>query len=131
MAIPDSRARRSNARRSCRTRSRNALGSGGRLVARSRGSNCSRGAAAVASGETLMAGGAVASNSDGGGTAGAGGRVGAAGRRPPGIGRITVRSLSAGSAKGLSLTWPPALAVVLGQAVVLHDPFQGEAIVRI
>ena len=55
-------------------------------------------------------------------------------RRPPGTGRMTVRS-SSGSANGLSLTGASsgvaALAVVLGQAVMLHHPFQRKTVVRI
>src|SRR5262245_19027464 len=84
----------------------------------------------MVSGDTQTAGGADGS---GAGNAGCGGGLGAraagAVRRPPGVGRITVRSLSPGSAKGLSLTL--CLMVVLAEAVVLYDPFQREAVVGI
>jgi len=68
--------------------------------------HCSKGEAATVSGESATAGGADGS---GAGRAaaragGVGARGGGAVLRPPGVGRITVRSLSPGSEKGLSLT---------------------------
>src|SRR5271165_536307 len=140
--MPASRPWRSKVRRSCRVRSRSAWTSGGRRSARRRLSSCSSGEAAAVRGETLIAGGADGSAAGSGAGSAAGTADGADGpggpaRRRPGIGRITVRSLSAGSANGLSLTGPSSagsgvpLAVVLAQAVVLHNPFQRKTVVRV
>ena len=80
------------------------LGPGARRIARRRASSCSNGDAAAVSGETLIAGAAVGSTAgNGAGADVAAGFGGGERRRPPGTGRITVRS-SSGSANGLSLT---------------------------
>src|SRR3984957_8407242 len=146
--MPPSRARRSKCRNSRVTRSWSSVGSTCCRVPRKRASSCSNGAAATLSGETLMAGvpigsgrkpcsGAVSDDAAAGNGAGM--------RRPPGVGRIPVRSSSPGSENGLSLTPPSfpmtgtgvygdasrSLAVVLAQAVILHHPFQREVVIRI